>query len=71
MTIVEAFVELHPFIQWSALWLVWPPLLAAYALVTWPMRLLNRMIRSRNIREKGWPPPHLDADGDFKTEATQ
>lgn len=26
--------------------------------------LPNRMIRSRNIKNKGWPPPYLDADGD-------
>lgn len=26
--------------------------------------LPNRVIRSRNIRAQGWPPPHCDADGD-------
>ncbi len=29
-------------------------------------KLLNRIIRSRNIRKHGWPPSHCDADGDFK-----
>ena len=29
----------------------------------------NRYLRSCNIREKGWPPAHLDADGDFKSES--
>lgn len=24
----------------------------------------SRFIRHLNIRSKGWPPPHLDADGD-------
>ena len=24
----------------------------------------NQMLRSRNIVARGWPPPHLDADGD-------
>ena len=28
----------------------------------------NRWLRSRNIKNHGWPPPHLDADGDFKKE---
>ena len=28
----------------------------------------NRILRSRNIREQGWPPPHLDADGDWKKQ---
>ncbi len=27
-----------------------------------------RLIRSFNIRKCGWPPAHLDADGDFKPE---
>jgi hypothetical protein len=26
--------------------------------------LPNRLIRSRNIQAKGWPPAHCDADGD-------
>ena len=28
----------------------------------------NQNLRSRNIIARGWPPPHLDADGDFKEE---
>jgi len=28
----------------------------------------NQTLRSRNIIARGWPPPHLDADGDFKEE---
>ena len=68
MTIWEAFTHLHPFVQWSALWLAWVPLLLVYNLTLMPFRLVNRAIRSRNIRERGWPPPHLDADGDFKKD---
>lgn len=30
--------------------------------------LPNRFIRHLNIRAQGWPPAHLDADGDFKPE---
>lgn len=30
--------------------------------------IINRVIRSINIRSKGWPPSHLDADGDWKPE---
>jgi len=26
-----------------------------------------RMIRHLNIRHAGWPPPHVDADGDFNS----
>ena len=25
----------------------------------------NQTLRSRNIIARGWPPPHLDVDGDF------
>ena len=28
----------------------------------------NRFFRHWNIREHGYPPPHCDADGDFKKE---
>jgi len=28
----------------------------------------NRMYRHWNIRKHGYPPPHCDADGDFKKE---
>lgn len=31
----------------------------------------NRWIRHKNIVAKGWPPPHLDADGDFKPEGDE
>jgi hypothetical protein len=34
-----------------------------YGFKTW-----NRLIRHLNIKACGWPPPHLDADGDFKPE---
>ena len=29
-------------------------------------RAWNRLMRHLNIRKHGWPPAHLDADGDFK-----
>jgi hypothetical protein len=38
-------------------------LILAY-IIAWPFRLVNRWIRHRNIAARGWPPPHLDADGD-------
>lgn len=33
--------------------------------LTLPVRLL---IRHLNIRKQGWPPEHLDGDGDFKND---
>lgn len=28
----------------------------------------NRLVRHLSVRSKGWPPSHLDADGDWKPE---
>ena len=36
-----------------------------------PFHIWNRYCRSRNIRERGWPPSHLDADGDWKPEPSK
>lgn len=30
--------------------------------------VFNRLLRSINIAIRGWPPAHLDADGDWKPE---
>ena len=30
------------------------------------VKLPNRVLRHLNIRKHGWPPPHCDADGDFR-----
>lgn len=30
--------------------------------------LLSRWMRHKNIVAQGWPPAHLDADGDWKPE---
>lgn len=29
-------------------------------------RCWNRLLRHLSIRKHGWPPEHVDADGDFK-----
>ena len=31
----------------------------------------NRLMRHLNVRRAGWPPAHLDADGDWKPEPKQ
>lgn len=54
-------------------WLAFFLICASYYLlkfvITTPMRMLNRWCRHKNIAAKGWPPPHLDADGDWKPES--
>lgn len=39
-----------------------------YMITVTPLRMWKAWLRSRNIRYAGWPPAHLDADGDFKVE---
>ena len=34
--------------------------LLSFLLLSW-----SRLMRHLNIRKNGWPPEHLDADGDF------
>lgn len=71
-----AFMQWHPV---ATVFLAWPVCVLCVVLV-WsiadvlkfvleaPFKYLlllhNRRLRARNIRLKGWPPPHLDADGD-------
>jgi len=33
-------------------------------------RCWNRFLRHLSVRKAGWPPSHLDADGDWKPERT-
>lgn len=34
--------------------------------IYYAFRIFNRVMRTINIACRGWPPAHLDADGDFK-----
>lgn len=43
-------------------------LIVGSALLTFVLRLVNRVMRHANIRKHGWPPAHIDADGDHKDE---
>lgn len=53
------FAGVHPFLTFALAYI-------SYCIVAIPFNLVNRCIRSRNIKNAGWPPPHLDADGDGK-----
>jgi hypothetical protein len=33
-----------------------------------PVRIIIRLIRRSMVLKQGWPPAHLDADGDWKPE---
>lgn len=44
----------------------WLSFFVAYMLIELVRRSYKLTIRHLNIRKAGWPPEHLDADGDFK-----
>ena len=62
------FWHQHEFLAWCALWLVWGViwLAAVVAEVAW--KLCNRLLRTIKVCVRGWPPEHMDADGDWKPE---
>lgn len=60
-----SLLEDHPFLVWCALWLGWGVVLVAIELIGVSARLLNRLLRTIKVACRGWPPSHLDADGDW------
>jgi hypothetical protein len=32
------------------------------------VKIVRLLVRRANIEKQGWPPAHLDADGDFKNQ---
>ena len=62
MNEITEFVNVNPFVSFIIITLMF--FLIKYMIYVVP----NRILRSRNIKNKGWPPSHLDADGDFKSE---
>ena len=43
-------------------------LTATLTFVGWPFKILHRYVRHLDIEKQGWPPPHIDADGDWKSD---
>ena len=56
----------HWFLSWSALWLVWGVVWMPVAIASVVARLANRVLRTIKVACRGWPPEHLDADGDWR-----
>jgi len=56
------FWHAHPFLAWCALWLLW----GVVAIITTALTLVTRLYRLVMVSIRGWPPAHLDADGDWK-----
>ena len=53
------FFEFASSNQWLTFFLSWLVFHAIFATI-------NRVMRHWNIHKHGYPPPHCDADGDFK-----
>ena len=56
------FAAEHWFLTWCLLWLLWP----VFMLPNLVFRIINRAFHVINVSIRGWPPEHLDADGDWK-----
>ncbi len=63
---VWIWIMAHP---WMTLFLGLSVMWTAERILAWPFRLVNRWIRHRNIVAQGWPPLHVDGDGDFRPES--
>lgn len=59
------FMGEHPFLTFFLAVIV--SLLISSVLLA-PFRAHRRWLRHLDLQKNGWPPPHLDADGDFKEE---
>jgi hypothetical protein len=62
------FAGEHYFLAWSALWLIWGAVYLAVLAIAMPIKLCSRILRAVMVSARGWPPEHLDADGDFRPE---
>ena len=61
-----AFAGEHPIVTMVILYVA---IHCSYGVLIYPMTLANRVIRHLNIRKCGWPPEHLDGDGDFRPKS--
>jgi hypothetical protein len=69
MSELFAWTDNHGFLAWCALWLVWGFIWLGLAAFSISFRIINRILRTIKVCVRGWPPEHLDADGDWKAEA--
>ncbi len=60
----EWFADLDPFIEFCLIWL-------AGCLAGILFKLINRILRTIKVSISGWPPEHLDVDGDWKDKECQ
>lgn len=66
MTEMWAFFDQHVILAWCALWLIWGVFWVIAVAIRTAWVLSNRILRTFVVLFRGWPPSHLDADGDWK-----
>jgi len=76
MALVLAFATAHPWLfSFSFTVLGCLSVVVFYLLVNrllyWLFKVTNHFLRMLNILFRGWPPPHLDADGDVFVSLVQ
>lgn len=64
MNIYE-FMDANP---WQTFFLGFCVIIVFGMVATLIQNTINRTLRHANIRKHGYPPPHCDADGDFRPE---
>ena len=58
MNDILTFAGYHPIVFMLSLWCI----------THFLWSLTNRVLRTIKVTSRGWPPSHLDADGDWKPE---
>ena len=53
---------------WLAFWLAFWMLVFTYSILMGLLFSLRRIMRAAVVLIRGWPPAHLDADGDWKAK---
>lgn len=61
-----SFAREQRFLTWCALWLIWGVFWFAGVAIEVTARLVSRTFRATMVAARGWPPAHLDADGDWR-----
>lgn len=61
--LIQQWADTH---WWLAFWLAFWALVFAYGALLVVNRTIIRVLRFVKILARGWPPEHLDADGDYR-----
>ena len=57
--------------MFSDLWIFVGMIILIGMFLNTPIYIIKHLNRRANIKNNGWPPSHLDADGDFKENGAE